>query len=165
MWCLCCAWALSPDEFHKYLKSNLDLAQVKKYNIPPPPANRFDVYTLSGKVSFSVDQIRKFIMPTCAYCLDMTSEFADISVGSLEGTEGWNTVIVRTDAGADLLEMAKRKGKLEIDTLTHQNLVHLKEAALLKKKRALKEIIRRSGDKRNLLYLGMAQSMVDKLLD
>ncbi len=29
-------------------------------------------------------------MPACAYCLDMTYEFADISVGSVEGIEGWN---------------------------------------------------------------------------
>ncbi len=161
---LFCTWALSFDEFHKFLKENLDLPQVKKFDIPPPPANRFDAYTPSGKVSFPLEQIRQFTMPTCAYCLDMTSEFADISVGSVEGIEGWNTVIVRTEAGAELMEMAKAKGKLETDALPPQNLAHLKEAALLKKKRALKEIIKRSGDKSNLLYLGLSKSMVDKLL-
>ena len=56
------------------------------------------------------------------------------------------------------------KGKLETDTLPPQNLAHLKEAALLKKKRALEEIIRRSGDKSDLLYVGLSKSMVDKLL-
>ena len=103
-------------------------------------------------------------MPTCTYCLDMTSEFADISVGSVEGIEGWNTVIIRTDAGAELMETAKAKGKLEIDNLPGENLAHLKEAALLKKKRALQEIITRSGDRKNLLYLGLSQSRTDKLL-
>ena len=103
-------------------------------------------------------------MPTCAYCLDMTSEFADISVGSVEGIEGWNTVIVRTDAGAELMEMAKAKEKLETDTIPPQNLAHLKEASLLKKKRALTEIIKRSGARSNLLYLGLSESMIDKLL-
>ena len=103
-------------------------------------------------------------MPTCAYCLDMTSEFADISVGSVEGIEGWNTVIVRTDTGAELIEMAKAKGQLETDALPSQNLAHLKEAALLKKKRGLKECVKRTGDKKNLLYVGLSQSLADKLL-
>lgn len=161
---LFCTWALSPDGFHKFLKEKLDLTQVIKFDIPPPPANRFDAYTPSGKVSFPLDQIREFIMSTCTYCLDMTAEFADISVGSVEGIEGWNTVIVRTDTGAELMEMAKAQEKLETAPLPLQNLAHLKEAALLKKKRALKEIIERSGDKRNLLYLGLSESMVDKLL-
>lgn len=161
---LFCTWALSPERFYQFLRENLDLPTVTKFDIPPPPANRFDAYTPSGKVSFSLDQIRQFTLPTCAYCLDMTSEFADVSVGSVEGIEGWNTVIVRTDAGAELMEMAKAEGKLETDTLPPQNLAHLKEAALLKKKRALKEIIKRSGDKKNLLYLGLSESMVDKLL-
>ena len=161
---LFCTWALSPDGFHRFLRENLDLSQVTKFDIPPPPANRFDAYTVAGKTSFSLDQIRQFTMPTCAYCLDMTSEFADISVGSVEGIEGWNTVIVRTDAGSELIEMAKARGKLETDGLPQENLAHLKEAALLKKKRALKEIIKRSGDKKDLLYLGLSQRLADKLL-
>jgi len=129
---------------------------VTKFDIPPLPVNRFDAYAQSGKVSFPLDQIREYIMSTCAYCLDMTSEFADISVGSVEGIEGWNTVIVRTNVGAELIEIAKTKGKIETDTLLPQNLAHLKGAALLKKKRALEEIVKKSGDKSNLLYVGLA---------
>lgn len=161
---LFCTWALSPDGFHKFLSENLNLPWVTKFDIPPPPANVFNAYTPSGRMSFSLDQVRQFTMPTCAYCLDMTSEFADISVGSVEGIEGWNTVIIRTEVGAELMEMAKAKGKLEIDSLPGENLAHLKEAALLKKKRALKEIVNKTGDKENLLYLGLSQSLADKLL-
>lgn len=161
---LFCTWALCPEGFHKFLKENLDLPQVKKFDIPPPPANRFDAYTRSGTTSFPLEEIRKFTMPTCAYCLDMTSEFSDISVGSVEGIEGWNTVIIRTDAGAKLMEMAKAKGELEISSLPAQNLAHLREASLLKKKRALKEIANRSGNKQDLLYIGLSQALADKLL-
>jgi coenzyme F420 hydrogenase subunit beta len=161
---LFCTWALSPDKFYRFLKENLDLVKVKKFDIPPPPANRFDVYTASGKTSFPLEQIRKLAMPACSHCLDMTSEFADVSVGSVEGTEGWNTVVVRTDTGADLMERAKKKGKLQIDKLPESNLEHLKEAALLKKKRAVKEIVQKSGDKNNLLYLGLSARLTEKLL-
>jgi len=161
---LFCTWALCFDKFHQFLRENLDLPQVIKFDIPPPPANKFDVYSKSGKFSFPLDKIRKFILPTCSYCLDMTAEFADISIGSVEGIEGWNTVLVRTNAGVNLMETAKAKGKLETDSLPSQNLSHLKEAALLKKKRALKEIIKKTGDKKKLLYLGLRESIVDRLL-
>jgi len=161
---LFCTWALSPSGFHRFLMENLDLPRVTRFDIPPPPANIFDAYTPQGKTSFPLDEIRKFIMPACAYCLDMTAEFADISVGSVEGVEGWNTVIVRTDAGAGLMELAKAKGKLEVDVLPPPNRAHLKEAAQLKKRRALDEIIARSGDRKDLLYLGLREEVVDRLL-
>jgi coenzyme F420 hydrogenase subunit beta len=162
---LFCTWALSQREFYGFLKENLNLPKVKKFDIPPPPANIFEAYTDAGKTQFGLDQVRAFAMPTCAYCLDMTSEFADISVGAVEGTEGWNTVIIRTDVGQQLIEMARKQDKIETDTLPAENLAHLKEASLLKKKRALKEIVRRTGDKSNLLYLDLSQGYMEKLLD
>ncbi|MBM3120091.1 MAG: hypothetical protein FJ006_11215 [Chloroflexi bacterium] len=161
---LFCTWALSPDKFHRFLKEKLDLAKVKKFDIPPPPSNRFDVYSTSDKISFPLDEIRQFTMQTCAYCLDMTSEFADISVGSVEGIEGWNTVVIRTDIGDELVKAAKDKKKLETDKLPPENLAHLKKAALLKKKRAFKEIAKRSGDEKNLLYVGLSPKLAEKLL-
>jgi len=161
---LFCTWALSQESFGRFLRDSLNLAKIKKFDIPPPPANRLDVYTLAGRVSFPLDQIREFKMPTCSYCLDMTSEFADVSVGSVEGVEGWNTVIIRTDTGADLVKLARDRGMLETAALPEENLKHLKEAALLKKKRALKEIINRTGDKDDLLYLDMSPELVGKLL-
>lgn len=161
---LFCTWALDPNSFHQFLKTNLNLSSITKLDIPPPPANRLDIYTGSGRIPLPLEEVRKFTMPTCAYCLDMTSEFADISIGSVEGIEGWNTVIVRTANGAKLIEMAKKQGKLEIDALPTENLDHLKEAALNKKKRALGEIIKRTGDKKKLLYLGLAPILLNNLL-
>ena len=140
---LFCTWALAPDKFHQFLKENTDLPHVKKFDIPPPPANRFDVYTESGKISFPLEQIKKFIMPGCTYCHDMTAEFADISIGSVEGTEGWNTVIIRTPTGSELIKTVVAKGKLETKSCLWR-VAHLKEAALRKKKRALGEIVKRA---------------------
>lgn len=161
---LFCTWALSQDGFHRFLRERVDLSQALKFDIPPPPANSFDVYTGSGKRSFPLDQLREFIMPTCALCLDMTAEFADISVGSVEGIEGWNTVLVRTPAGAELIELAVSRGLVEAEELPAANLAHLKEAALLKKKRALAQIIEHTGDKKNLLYLALPDDVVRRLL-
>jgi len=161
---LFCTWALCHDTFHSFLRENFDLTKVIKFDIPPPPANKFDVYSNSGKMSLPLDNIREFIMPTCSYCLDMTAEFADISVGSVEGIEGWNTVLIRTSIGLELMKRARAKKKLEIGQLPSQNLAHLKEAALLKKKRALKEIIKKTGEKKKLLYLDLSETLVDRIL-
>ncbi|MBW2623969.1 MAG: Coenzyme F420 hydrogenase/dehydrogenase, beta subunit C-terminal domain, partial [Deltaproteobacteria bacterium] len=87
---LFCTWALSPDRFQKFLGDNLNLSSVTRFDIPPPPAERFDAHTATGCVSIGLDEVREFRMSTCAYCLDMTAEFADVSVGSAEGLEGWN---------------------------------------------------------------------------
>jgi len=162
---LFCTWALAYDRFYEFLKNNVSPARIKKFDIPPPPANKLDLYIGKEVKSYSLDEVRKYRMTTCAYCLDMTAEFTDISVGSVEGVEGWNTVIVRTQRGVDIIADAKKKGKLEIKELPAQNLVHLKEASLNKKARAVQAIIEKTGDKNDLMYLGISDNLKGKLLD
>ncbi|MCP4668112.1 MAG: hypothetical protein GY849_17315, partial [Deltaproteobacteria bacterium] len=74
---------------------------------------------------------------SCLVCLDMTSEFSDISVGTVEGKEGWNTVLVRTAMGDELMSRAEESGIIETLAFPEDKLAHLKEASLLKKRRAL----------------------------
>jgi coenzyme F420 hydrogenase subunit beta len=162
---LFCTWALSSEEFIRFLEKKAPLSAIKKVDIPPPPAHMFEIYTASGRISVPLDEIRRFIRPACTYCTDMTAEFADISVGAAEGIEGWNTVLVRSEKGAELLRKAKRKKVLEIDTMPAQNLEHLKEASLLKKKRGLKNIIQKTGNADDLLYLKADTKSVKEFLD
>jgi coenzyme F420 hydrogenase subunit beta len=83
----------------------------------------------------------------------MTAELSDISVGTVEGKEGWNTVIVRTATGEDLLRRAKKAGIIETRPLPKNNLDHLIEASLLKKKRALDALKERGGIETGYLTL------------
>jgi coenzyme F420-reducing hydrogenase beta subunit len=66
----------------------------------------------------------------------MTSEYADLSVGMYEGRDAWNTLVVRTDTGHQLMRMAMDKGKIQIDVFPQPNLEHLKGASIRKKERA-----------------------------
>jgi coenzyme F420 hydrogenase subunit beta len=161
---LFCTWALAYDSFFQFLKDRVDLSQVQKFDIPPPPANRFDVYVGQEVKSFSLDEVRKYRMSTCALCPDMTAEFTDVSVGSTEGREGWNTVIVRSRRGEGIVDSAKKKGLIEVKPLAAAGLSHLKEASLHKKSRAVKEIVKKTGDKDNLLFLSLPQEVKDRLL-
>lgn len=164
---LFCGWALIPDTFHRYLKENYDLSEIVKFNIPHHPFNTFDVYTQSGKKSVSLDEIRKYINPACQYCWDMTAELADISIGAAGSAfPGWNTVIVRTKMGTQLIGLAKSKGILEIKPLPEKRLSHLKTSALNRKKTAFKNIVGRTGNKKDLLYVGgLSEDLVEQLLE
>lgn len=161
---LFCTWALSYKGFSEFLKGKVDLSKVKRIDIPPPPANIMIVETATGDVRFSLDEVRKFIRPTCGVCYDMTSEFADISVGMVEGIEDWNTLIVRTPAGKKFIDKVKKAGVLNTKPLEKARLEHLKEASSLKKKRALDAIRKRTKDKKNLLYLRLSAQEQKKFL-
>jgi coenzyme F420 hydrogenase subunit beta len=161
---LFCTWALRYEDFARFLAEKVPLGQIVKFDIPPPPANIFQVFTDSNQIDIPLDQVRPFIRPGCDVCLDMTAEFADISVGAAEGVAGWNTLIVRTDAGRELVEAAQAKGVIETQPLTAQNLAHLKEASLNKKKRGLKKVIETTGSEENLLYLKLSSEALTGLL-
>jgi coenzyme F420 hydrogenase subunit beta len=161
---LFCTWALRYEELARFLADKVPLGQIVRFDIPPPPANIFQVFTDSGRIDISLDEVRPFIRPTCDVCIDMTAEFADVSVGAAEGAEGWNTLIVRSDAGRELVEAARAKGVIETAPLPEENLAHLKEASLLKKKRGLKKVVETTGSDEDLLYLKLASEAVKGLL-
>ncbi len=162
---LFCGWTLA-NGFHQFLKEHFDLSQATKFDVPHHPGHTFDVYTQSDKKSVEIDEVRQHINAACNYCWDMTSEFADISAGSGRAMfRGWNTVIVRTKLGAELMDIAKRKHALETQPIPIESVDNLKRASLNKKKRAVSSIVGKTGDKKDLLYLGLSQNLVDKLLD
>jgi coenzyme F420 hydrogenase subunit beta len=102
--------------------------------------------------------------------MDSTAEYADVSVGSArfagnwEEVRQWNQLIVRTKKGKELVDLAVRRGVLEVREAPEKSLKELKAAAVNKKKNALKNIIRKSGSVKNLLYLDGCDPVVKKYL-
>lgn len=136
---LFCTWSLDYRELKAFLEEKVDLDAVKKFDIPPPPAEVMEVHTVEGKVRIPLDEVRKRVPNSCTYCFDMTSEFADVSVGVLEGRADMNTLIVRTARGEEMVEGAVKEGYLAVQEMPKANLEHLMTAAGNKKKRALKK--------------------------
>jgi len=159
---LFCTWALAYRPFLGYLRERLDGAGIVKLDITPPPERRLKVFTEETVIDIPLDEIRPFIRPTCGVCLDMTSELSDISVGTVEGFDGWNTVIVRTDRGEDLIKRAVEAGILESRPLPDDNTQHLKEASVLKKQRALKALKERGEMEDG--YITVAPELVQRIL-
>ncbi len=134
---LFCTWALDTRKLIAFLSERVDISRIRKTDIPPPPAEVFVVDTGDEIVEIPLDQIRPLVPKTCHVCPDMTSEWADLSVGVMEGAPDWNTVIVRTQKGEELVQAASEAGFVVLDKIPQQSLDHLSFAAANKKKRAL----------------------------
>jgi len=160
---LFCTWALS----HAFLSRLAQVTSpetVAKTDVPPPPASVFEVYANGSRTTIPLEEVRPFIRPACDLCPDMTAELADISVGSAEGIEGWNTLLVRTEAGARLVEDALARGLLETGPLPQAKYDHLAESAMNKKQRAFRRAAERTGDASDLLFMRVRPEVASRLI-
>ncbi|MEW6444027.1 MAG: Coenzyme F420 hydrogenase/dehydrogenase, beta subunit C-terminal domain [bacterium] len=140
---LFCNWSLDHRGLTAFLKKRVDLGSIRSMDIPPPPANLLVLHMKEGKVEIPLDEVRPLIPETCSICPDMTAEWADVSVGMYEGRPGWNTLVVRTDRGAALVEEAQAKGFLETEPMPDAYTEGLKRAVLQKKQRAVRAAMKR----------------------
>jgi len=129
---LFCFWSLS-GEVMNYLERRVE-GPVLGMDIPP---ERVVVRTAQGEVSLPLAEIRPYIKPACQSCGDPTAEGADLSVGSTEADPQWNTLIVRTPRGQELVETAVAERRLELRPYPEERLPLLRTAVANKKQRVL----------------------------
>ena len=134
---LFCTWAVDTRKLAALLSERLDASGIRKMDMPPPPSELLVIDTGQGRVEIPLAEIRPLVPAGCQICPDMTSEWADVSVGVMEGKPEWNTLIIRTDKGRELVEEARKEGLLVTEAMPEKNLDHLRTAAVNKKKRAL----------------------------
>lgn len=167
---LFCTWAVDYRLFEPFIAARISPERVKKIDIPPPPAEIMEIFGEDGtRMECSLEEIRPLVPEGCAYCIDMTSEFSDISVGVMEGRPEMNTLIVRTDRGERIVDEAVSAGFLEISDMPPDNLEHLIWAAGNKKKRALLRARERgiinSGGGKEPSYLLMNAEVLTRLTE
>lgn len=134
---LFCTWALDYRAFREFLSGKTDLSKIRKVDIPPPPAEVMEIFDDKGKWEIPLAEVRPLVLPSCSFCPDMTAEFSDLSVGVLEGHPDFNTLIIRTERGMDIVSRARKEGFLLTEDISEENLEHLLWAAANKKKRAI----------------------------
>lgn len=142
---LFCTWALEYERFSAFLKKRLGASEIYKLEITPPPERLLKIHTNGPLDTVPVDEIRSFIRKGCHVCSDMTAESSDISAGTVEGIDGWNTLIVRSIRGEALFKEAEEEEVIECQPMPEDHLNHLKEASILKKERALTTLKEREG--------------------
>jgi len=136
---LFCTWALDARRFAALAADRAGKSDIRKIRIPPPPAGIVVIETDAGSVEVPIAKIRALVLAGCSICPDMTAEWADVSVGALEGVDGWNTLIVRTETGEDLVREAVDAGRIVTEVLPESTLAQLEGAAAAKKARALEK--------------------------
>jgi coenzyme F420 hydrogenase subunit beta len=167
---LYCGWTLSAEKYTKLLlEKNISLESITGMDIPAGK-NILELFTNNGAKSIPFDEVQDCIREACLYCLDSTAEYADISVGSArfagnwEEVRQWNQLIVRTEKGRKLVDLAVKRGVLEVREASAESLKELKDAAVKKKKEVLKNIIQKSGSIKKMLYLDGRDPVVQKFL-
>jgi len=81
---------------------NVNINDMRKADINK---GKFFVYTKQEEdFSIPIKDINHLARKDCEVCYDLTSESADISVGSIGSPAGWNTVIIRTIKGKELFD-------------------------------------------------------------
>ncbi|MFH0725508.1 MAG: Coenzyme F420 hydrogenase/dehydrogenase, beta subunit C-terminal domain [Pseudomonadota bacterium] len=156
---LFCGWALSWEALKPLLDQKFGATRILKVDIPPSKHHCMEVTTEKGIVEIPLSEVEKTVRKNCSYCFDMTCEFSDISVGSARSPEGWavdkgwNQVIVRSDTGQALLELARVRGILEFKPVPDGNLEKLKSASMNKKRNCVRHLSEKSGQAADLIYL------------
>ncbi|MFX1502193.1 MAG: Coenzyme F420 hydrogenase/dehydrogenase, beta subunit C-terminal domain [Promethearchaeota archaeon] len=90
---------------------NVDIKSVKKMDINK---GKFFVYTNDDmELNIPIKEISHLAREDCEICYDLTSESADISIGSIGSPSGWNTVLVRTEKGRSLYNDLIKSGLIE----------------------------------------------------
>jgi coenzyme F420 hydrogenase subunit beta len=112
-------------------KNAIPLKDIVKMNIKE---GKFRV-TLETKEEkeYPISALDSYRSSSCDFCTDLTSEKADISVGSVGSQTGYSTIIVRTNAGLELLNKAATEGYVEFKPLSEEDLTKVLNLARSKK--------------------------------
>jgi coenzyme F420 hydrogenase subunit beta len=165
---LFCTWALDTRKLTEFLKSRVDISKIKGMDIPPPPAEILVLDMGSETMEIPLDDIRPLVPETCLMCPDMTSEWADVSVGVVEGEPAFNTLVIRTQKGKDLIDKAVSDEYLRLKEMPAQNLDHLKTAAANKKRRslvkAMEEGLLNTSENGKHAMIRIDQSVVERII-
>jgi coenzyme F420 hydrogenase subunit beta len=136
---LFCGWTLDWRKLSKMVLAVAGDEEILNIDIPPSKYACMQVTTAKGILEIPIDEVNETARECCDYCDDMTAEFSDLSVGSARSKDGWdvdkgwNQVVVRSELGEKLMNIAKEKGILEFKEFAPGNIDKLKSASGSKK--------------------------------
>ncbi|RLE82086.1 MAG: hypothetical protein DRJ51_02430 [Thermoprotei archaeon] len=114
------------------------LSEVNKVEIRK---GKFIVWLRTGVArSAAITEFKEYVNVACKTCPDFTAWFSDISVGSAGSEEGWSTVLIRSETGRNLFNMAVKEGVITAKSLSEKALNQVRRLAGVKLKRALGSI-------------------------
>ncbi|MFX0174524.1 MAG: Coenzyme F420 hydrogenase/dehydrogenase, beta subunit C-terminal domain, partial [Candidatus Hodarchaeota archaeon] len=64
-------------------------------------------------LQYPIKEFNYLVPEACKFCTNFTAELADISVGSVGAKKNWNTLIIRSEKGLEVVERAEDDGIIE----------------------------------------------------
>ncbi len=64
-------------------------------------------------LQYPIKEFNSLVPEACKFCTNFTAELADISVGSVGAEENWNSLIIRSEEGLEVVERAEDDGIIE----------------------------------------------------
>jgi len=123
---LFCMESFSYDEIINLVKDKFDkdINELTKMNIDK---GKFIINLKSGEeMEVDLKEVQSYARHTCHFCEDLTSDYADISVGSIGSQAGWSSVITRSKEGDDAY-----RGAIDDGLIESQNLKEVKPGQFL----------------------------------
>lgn len=166
---LFCGWGLDWDGLNALTAAHADPAKVSHMDIPPSKYHSLELREEGETVSVDLDEVTPLVRSGCRYCADMTAEFADLSVGGARSADGWdvdkgwNQIIVRSEKGQRLLDLAREKGVLEFKEPMEGGLEKLQKASMGKKRTAAANLRQLTGRPDDLGYLEPSRELFKDL--
>jgi coenzyme F420 hydrogenase subunit beta len=114
---LFCMESFSYEDIIKLTKEKFakDIKELTKMNIDK---GKFIINLKSGEeLNVPLKEVQSYARNNCHYCEDLTSDYADISVGSIGSQGGWSTVITRSKEGEKLYKSVIKAGLVESSSL------------------------------------------------
>ena len=96
-------------------KFKKNINDLTKMNID---SGKFIINLKSGEeLAIDLKEVKSYARNNCHFCEDLTSDYSDISVGSIGSQGGWSSVITRSKEGEELYNGAIEAGLIESQSL------------------------------------------------
>ncbi|HUX98445.1 MAG TPA: Coenzyme F420 hydrogenase/dehydrogenase, beta subunit C-terminal domain [Candidatus Deferrimicrobium sp.] len=118
------------------LKSFLESKKIKMNDIEKMTIKKGKMQFIqkNGNVlEARVHDLDRYRSSSCQFCTDLTSENADISVGSVGSADGYSTVLARTGIGQEILLDASDAGYIELTSMSRDKMKWVLNLARMKK--------------------------------
>lgn len=130
---LFCMDSFAPETLYGFFRrEGIDLENISKMDISK---GKFHLYDMEGNgiKSYKIRTLNKYKSSSCNFCMDLTSEHADVSIGSVGSPDGYNTILCRSAFGDLVLKDAAEHGYVEIKEASDKDLGAVIRLAKMKK--------------------------------
>jgi coenzyme F420-reducing hydrogenase beta subunit len=82
----------------------MDFKDIRKLDFHK---GKFVAQTAEEKKAVPIKEVAPLARKPCHHCMDYTSYYADISVGSVGSPDGWSTIFIRSQTGKEYMDKTK----------------------------------------------------------